>query len=70
MIKICYTIGFRGCRNSRLTQVSYVGAHGCAPLSAGDKAGFGGAQPCAPTTLNQNQVGFCDTLFSPRASPR
>ncbi len=31
-----------------------------------DKSGFVGAQPCAPTGLNQNQVGFCDTPFSLR----
>jgi len=49
-------------RKSRLTQVSCVGEHGRAPLQAIDKTGFVGAQPCAPTGLNQNQVGFCDTL--------
>ncbi len=65
--------GFRERRKSRLTQVSCerefrdrLKPVPKLPLAV-DKKGFVGAQPCAPTGLNQHQVGFCNTLFSPRA---
>ncbi len=50
--------GKRGCRKSRRTQVSYVGAHGCAPYKTLIKQGLC-AHSCAPLhTLIKIKWGF------------